>query len=231
MQNGMALREVGRYYDAAKGDRDITFEALKRTCVFRQQYWINLIRSCFGDSLDYKDDKDTRLAENDRALISTDLSVQPMFVKAGIYMLERAVAVTESLSRGAEQIVYVVLDDRQFKCRYAPNRNTFKCVFNILQEHYCQRLNILAVLDPPLWLSALYAIIKTFLDQRMRDKFHLAQGSKTKKDTLKGILKSPSDCEADAVKIVGSIPFPTPVDGLLQSESMSREGVVQTQPN
>ena len=83
MRNGMALREVGRYYDAAKGDRDITFEALKRTCVFRQQYRINLIRSCFGDSLDYKDDKDTRLAENDRALISTDLSVQPMFVKAG----------------------------------------------------------------------------------------------------------------------------------------------------
>ena len=83
MQNGMALREVGRYYDAAKGDRDITFEALKRTCVFRQQYRINLIRSCFGDSLDYKDDKDTRLAENYRALISTDLSVQPMFVKAG----------------------------------------------------------------------------------------------------------------------------------------------------
>jgi len=69
MRNGMALREVGRYYDAAKGDRDITFEALKRTCVFRQQYRINLIRSCFGDSLDYKDDKDTRLAENYRALI------------------------------------------------------------------------------------------------------------------------------------------------------------------
>lgn len=83
MRHGMALREVERYFDAANKDQELTFEALKRNCQYRQEYRIDVLRSCFDESVDYKDTKDAELASNYRTTISKDLAKQPMVVKAG----------------------------------------------------------------------------------------------------------------------------------------------------
>jgi hypothetical protein len=236
---------VARYLDEAKDDQELVFEALKRTCQHRKQYRIDLLRSCFDDSSAeyYENEKDEELAQKYRTLISKDLAKQPMVVKAGsadrgvlnigarcctdmneegfvltvIYMIERSVAATEYLSKGNETMIDVVVDASCFKSKYAPSRITLKTLVNILQNQYPQRLNTLIVLDPPLWLSTLYSLLSTFVDQRTRSKFQLARGSKAKTSILANVLQFPAQLEADAVQIVAAAPFHTPADTLNKS--------------
>lgn len=47
MQEGMVLRKIVRYYDAAKEDSELTLKALKITCGFRQEYCIDIMPSSF----------------------------------------------------------------------------------------------------------------------------------------------------------------------------------------
>jgi hypothetical protein len=246
MRQGMALREVARYLDEAKDDQELVFEALKRTSKHRKQYRVDLLRSCFDDSSAeyYENEKDEKLAQKYRTLISKNLAKQPMVVKAGsadrgvlnigarcctdmndegfvltaIYMIERSVAATEYLSKGNEIMIDVVVDASCFKSKYAHSRITLKTLVNILQNHYPQRLNTLIVLDPPLWLSTLYSLLlSTFVDQRTRSKFQLARGSKARKSILANVLQFPAQVEADAVQIVATAPFHTPADALNKS--------------
>jgi len=242
MRNGMALREVARYWDAAKGDRELAFEALKRTSKFRQHYRMDLIRTCFDSTVEYMYDNDMDLAKAYRSFISAELGVHPMFIKAGttgrgvlvigarscketteetflvtiIYMMERACAATETYSQGKEQAMDVVLDIGGFKANCAPRRSTLKTVFHVLQSHYCQRLNVLVVLDPPLWMSALYTVVSAFLDQRTRRKFQMPRGSKAKQSKLAATLRLPSDLDVDVLNILVSVPFET-ADGAVEN--------------
>lgn len=221
MRDVMALREIARYFDAAKEDRPLTFGALQRTCEFRKHYRMDLLRSCFDETLPiYANEKDKKIAQRYRSLISDEMKAQSMFVKAGrtgrgvlvlgsricketleeafvmtvMYMIERAIAVTESLSRGKEQKIDVIIDVSHFKPKCAPRKSTLKAVFHILQEHYPERLRTLVVLEPPLWVSTLFAIVSKFLDQRTRNKVQLARG-KSKQAVLGDILMYPHHFE------------------------------------
>lgn len=233
IREGMALREIARYLDAAKEDRELTTMALKRTAVYRQQYRIDIIRSCFDESFEYKNEEDAKLAKRYRDLISKELTVQPMLVKTGatgrgvlnmgarcssetdeegyilavIYMIERVVAVTESLSEGSETQMDVVIDASCLKSKYCPSRSTLKTVIKILQDQYPQRLNTLIVLDPPFWLSTFWSVLSVFVDQRTRNKLQLARGTKAKKSILGDVLQFPSSTEEDAIEFVATVPF------------------------
>lgn len=239
MRDGMALREVARYYDGAQGDQEMTLQALKNTSEFRQKYRIDLIRTCFEDRT-IKDAKDAALSEKYRELISHELSVQPMFIKAGatgrsvlvlgvrscketkeeayvitvIYMMERACAAVEVLSRGKNQMMDVVLNIGGFSLKCAPSKRTFKAVSQVLQSHYCQRLNTLVILDPPLWLAALYKVVSVFVDPRTRNKVQMARGAKVKKSKLDEILEGSPDGmdNVDAVQVASVVPFAETVD-------------------
>lgn len=221
MREGMALREIARYFDAAKEDPELTLKALKITCGFRQEYRIDIIRSCLDDDVMYKNKDDEELAKKYRNLISTELAIQPMLVKAGttgrgvlsigprssserddegyilslIYMIERAVAATESLSKGAETQMDVIIDANSVKSKFSPSRSTLKRLIHILQNHYCQRLGTLVVLDPPFWLSTLWSVISVFVDKRTRNKLQLARGDEAKEKLLGQVLQFPSNEE------------------------------------
>lgn len=247
LRDVMALREVARYYDAAKQDRALTRGALQRTSAFRTRYRItDVLRSCFDENVE--NGQDEQLAVKYRALIASELQAQPVFVRAGtagrgvlvlgsrtcketveeafviciIYMIERALAVTESLSRGKEQMMDVIVDVSNFKAKCAPRRTTLKAVFSILQEHYPQRLNTLVVLEPPLWVSTLYAIVSKFLDQRTRKKIQLARGAKTTRNKLSDILMFPDTFQAASV-IATTIPFQATIDTELFLVPTSKE--------
>lgn len=213
MRHGMAMREVARYYDAAKEDEQLVLEALKKTCQYRKEYRIDILRFCFDvNSVVQNCDEQQELAERYRTVISEDLAKQPMVVKSGptgrgvleigarsctntdmndkdfvltvIYMIERTLAATESQSRGTETMMDVVLDASCCSKKYAPSRSALKTLAGILQNQYPQRLNTLVILDPPFWLSTLYSMASPMLDSRTRKKFQLARGSKAKKSAL-----------------------------------------------
>jgi len=243
MRHGMALREVARYFDAANEDQELVVEALKRTCKYRKEYRIDLLRSCFDDSIEYDNEKDEEIAERYRTMISKDLAKQPMVVKSGatgrgvlevgarcctdknderfvltvIYMIERSIASTESLSRGTETMMDVVFDASCFSSKHAPSRTALKKLTRILQNQYPQRLNTLVVLDPPFWLSTLYSIISTFVDSRTRNKFQLARGCKAKNAALGKVLRFPSNADEDSAQIAATTPFQIPLDSLRKS--------------
>jgi hypothetical protein len=84
MRDVMALQGIVRYYDAAKEDWPLTFGALQRSCEFRKHYRMDLLRSCFNETLPiYVNDEDKKVAERYRSLISDEMKAQSMFVKAG----------------------------------------------------------------------------------------------------------------------------------------------------
>jgi hypothetical protein len=229
----MAMIEVARYFDAAKEDQELTFEALQKTCNYRKEYRIDLLRSCLDESVKDKNEKDAEIAERYRAIITEELANQPMVVKSGatgrgvlevksrcstetndehfvlavVYMLERAIAGTESLSKGTETMVDVIFDASSYSSKYASSRSALKKMVHITANHYPQRLKFLAVLEPPFWLSTLYTLLSPFLDQRTRNKVQMARGSKAKKSALFKVLKFPEKLEHDAVKMASLAPF------------------------
>lgn len=240
----MASREIARYYEAAQQDEDLTTTAIKRTCGYRETYRLELIRSCL-DCTDTKTMESDEAAQF-RDMITSDLSKQHMVVKAGVsgqqgvllvgartsmdidekgfliatlYMLERAVAVTENLSRGLRSTVDVVVDASCFKSKYSPSRHTLKTLIRILQDHYPNRLNKLVFVDPPYWLSSLYRILTPFLDRRTQSKFLMARSSNSQR-ILSSVLLSPEyfnkTCEeketVDAVQFVTVVPFHQTLD-------------------
>lgn len=243
----MAMIEVARYFDAHKQDQELTLENIKKTCNYRKEYRIDLLRSCLDDSVEYKNDQDVEIAEHYRALITMGLNKQSIVVKTGltgrgvlevksccsafaendietfvlttVYMLERAIATTESLSQGDETMIDVIFDAKSYSSKYATSRVALKKMATITSNHYPQRLKFLATLEPPFWLSALYTVLSPFLDQRTRNKVQMARGMKARNSALVKMLKYPEELEHDAVKVVSLTPFSTPVDELQHHHS------------
>ena len=133
-------------------------------------------------------------------------TVDEEFVTMLVYIMERAIACTEFLSRGRKEKLLVVLDFATFKSSLSPPMSGIKPLASILQSKYSERLKNLVIIDPPFWMRTMYGLIKPFLDPVTKAKFIVASGAKKKLEVISTYI-NPED----------AMPFMHP-DGKLTGE-------------
>eukprot|EP00540_Astrosyne_radiata_P004405 CAMPEP_0116863696 /NCGR_PEP_ID=MMETSP0418-20121206/24381_1 /TAXON_ID=1158023 /ORGANISM="Astrosyne radiata, Strain 13vi08-1A" /LENGTH=266 /DNA_ID=CAMNT_0004498777 /DNA_START=285 /DNA_END=1085 /DNA_ORIENTATION=+ len=233
----MAMREARRYLVGARGDKVVALEYLKKTCQYRKETRVDLVRACFLKDYSYENQDDADMAAQFRSWILQDTAHQKVVVqgydKSGcatlhlgnrtctkmddeaflmtqIYMVERALAATEVHSLGRQEQMVVFLDAGCFQSKCAPSRQTLKQLVSILQNHYPQRLKSLVVLDPPFWLRTMYSVLSPFLDVRTRQKFRMARGEREQARVFQDVLREKSSASIESVnmeRFVTRVPF------------------------
>lgn len=210
LRRKMCLREIRRHLV------DWTFEyaaaALQKTCQYREEYRLDVLRTCFQEDVVYANEDDALLAQKYRSLISRDLALQSSvvrghdkedraiilifprvsvedysdeaFIITQLYIMERAVACTEALSKGRQEKLVAVLDFGHFQYSHSPSLTAVKKLASTLQHRYPEHLMNLVVIDPPLWMRTMYTLVKPFLDPDTRRKFILVSGDKGKEQVL-----------------------------------------------
>lgn len=175
------------------------------------------MRACFHDAnaIDIANDQDEERLGKIRSLISEDLDRQKgyvhghdkegrailivrsreikaasdeAFVLAILYLMERAIATTESYTKGRQEKIMVVLDFRHFSSSKSPSLSAVKTVASLLQHRYTERLFKMVIIDPPFWMRTMYALVQPFLDPITTAKFILAAGDKHKHEALAGLI-------------------------------------------
>jgi CRAL/TRIO domain len=101
---------------------------------------------------------------------------QDTFFIAHLYLLERAIATTEVLSEGREEKCLGMGDFGTYQSAYAPSRQALMALIDALQRYYPERLKQMILLDPPLWMRALYSILRVFLRSETREKIVMVSG-------------------------------------------------------
>lgn len=104
------------------------------------------------------------------------------FVATMIYVVERSLACTESLSVGEKEKMNVILDFGEFYSSLAPPLSAVKAIVTILQHRYSDRLKRLVIIDPPFWMRTMYSLVKPFLDPDTLLKFVMVSGDAQKMD-------------------------------------------------
>jgi len=211
----MATREARRFLGSPT--LEVAERLLKETCAFREERRIDLIRSCFMEegTVEYDNDDELLLAHKYRYLINNDLSKQSAYVRgrdkdgrallivhprtqtgtdddefvlSQLYLMERAIAVTEYESVGRIEKITAVFDFNNFQSSLAPNFEAVKSVSGILQNRYSERLQKLVITDPPFWMRAAYGVLKPFLDPVTSAKFIMVSGSKRKQQVIADLI-------------------------------------------
>jgi len=91
------------------------------------------------------------------------------------YMAERAFAATEILSRGREDKIVCIFYYSNYDSSKVPPTDVIQNSIQTLQKFYPERALKIFVLDPPLWLRLLYAIISPFLSKDTREKVSVSK--------------------------------------------------------
>jgi len=257
LRKKMAMREANRYFLAANRDQSKALEYLRKTCTYRQETRVDILRACFDKDFCFANEQDRDLAATFRARILQDTASQPIvvhgrdkadcailrigerhcsktddqeFLTTQLYMVERALAATEANSMGCQDMMVVFLDAGCFQSKCAPSRTILKELISILQNHYPQRLKTLLVLDPPLWLRSMYAVLSPALDKRTRQKFQMAKGKKAKRRVFGEIVKeeeSDMEDELDLRQYTSEVPFHCSYDEYRQRDGSFRETMQQ----
>lgn len=110
------------------------------------------------------------------------------FILALLYMMERAIATTESYTKGQQEKIMVVLDFGNFWSYMSPSLTSVKTVARTLQNRYTERLYKMVIIDPPFWMRTMYALVQPFLDPITMAKFIMATGDKAKHQALSGLI-------------------------------------------
>jgi hypothetical protein len=175
-----------------------------------------LLRACFQADIEVTDEGDRAYVEDLRSSIRDDLgrekgyvhghdkegrallivrsreivaADEEAFVKAILFLMERAIASTESYTAATQEKILVVLDFAQFSSSLSPSLTTAKTVAKILQRRYTERLFRLIVIDPPFWMRTMYSLVKPFLTPITMTKFFLITGDVQKHETLSGFIE------------------------------------------
>lgn len=213
MRQRMAMREARRHLVGEGGKYEKGLVSLQKTIEFRKQWNIDLLRSCSrtdtNASAEGDDARQKRLHYFE--LLKKDLSNQLMVVRghdrenravlikmgressetdpkgyliAQIYMAERALACTEVRSRGTQEKITVVFDFGNYSSANAPPKTLILSTVKALQGNYPERLAKLVILDPPLWMRGVYALVYPFLATETRQKVVLTSGAAQKEQHL-----------------------------------------------
>lgn len=206
-----AVREAHRHLDG-EPSFDGALELLRATIQFHitKRTWV--YRTCMDDDFRYDDEDDSMLAKKRRTRLIKNMSIQNMvirghdknknavwlvmprkqagddvdgFLDMSIYMIERAIACSEALSRGTSEKIVTILDARNTS---SPSVKACMEAINVLQHHYPCRLKNLIILDPPFFVSGIYNIVKPFLDPDTRAKFVPVKGERQKVESLSPLI-------------------------------------------
>lgn len=205
----MATRECRRHLVGVKYEDACV--NIKETCKFRKEHRIGLYRACFTEGAEFENEDESQFVEKLRGMIKNDLAKQSVcvrgkdklghallvmrsrtskdtndeeFVETLVYIMERAIAATEYISRGKQEKILVVLDFGTFSRALSPPMSGIKQIASILQTKYSERLKNLVIIDPPFWMRTIYGILKPFLDPHTKAKFIVATGNKKKLEVI-----------------------------------------------
>ena len=186
-------------------------------------------------SLSIRDEElpDADLMESYRRLILNDLARQPMvvrghdvsnravlikfprisaetdveaYVMAHIYVAERAMAATEVLSRGKEEKIVVCLDFADYSSSCKPPLSAMRLLIPLLQMNYPERVDHIVIVEPSLWMRALFKLLGPFIDPHTKEKIVMVNGEDQRVDRLQPLISKDQ-----------AMPFMLP-DGELTSE-------------
>jgi len=215
---------------------------LRNTLKFRQEMDIDDVRTCFD-----KNKKDSeihatireRLEERfackssiirgyskcGRALILNFPSFETeweeeYFIKGNVYMLERALACTESRTSGEKTKVMVFYNYNGFTLKNSPPpamMNRLLSGLSFLRDHWPERLEHVFLVDTPFIFRAVWAIIKHFIDPITKRTVQFITGEE-QKELLRELIDKDQAApfmfeggknvdEADMKKFFYDIPF------------------------
>lgn len=89
------------------------------------------------------------------------------------YATERALAVSELLSKGQRETVILVLHFENYQSENMPPIGVVRTSLTDLQMIYPERITKILVLDPPRWLRLTYGVVSVFLSKHTREKVRL----------------------------------------------------------
>eukprot|EP00568_Trieres_chinensis_P015727 CAMPEP_0183327426 /NCGR_PEP_ID=MMETSP0160_2-20130417/83757_1 /TAXON_ID=2839 ORGANISM="Odontella Sinensis, Strain Grunow 1884" /NCGR_SAMPLE_ID=MMETSP0160_2 /ASSEMBLY_ACC=CAM_ASM_000250 /LENGTH=343 /DNA_ID=CAMNT_0025495553 /DNA_START=20 /DNA_END=1052 /DNA_ORIENTATION=- len=108
------------------------------------------------------------------------------YVLAHMYIAERAIAATEIRSLGRQETVVAVSDFANYGQSFRPPFSGIRRLAGEMQGLYPERLESLAILDPPFWMRALVKLIQPFLDPDTQTKMRMPSGSEAEELRLMG---------------------------------------------
>jgi hypothetical protein len=107
----------------------------------------------------------------------SDETTYDSYLKVHVFMAEKAIAATEIKSRGKEEKLVALYDFKDYQSGSAPPVDVLKETATTLQAHYPERLRKAILLDPPLWMQALFTLVHAFLAAETGEKISmLAEG-------------------------------------------------------
>ena len=126
---------------------------------------------------------------------------------ANFYILERALAATEVLSKGSSEQIINVYDFGAYKRAYAPPIPVLRGTIQLMQKIYPERVKVIIILDAPRWMTFLHKIIHPFLAPATRKKVRMVTGDAAKEEIFSSY----------GVDVENATPFMRP-NGKLTSE-------------
>lgn len=170
---------------------------------------------CASLSIRDEDMPDADRMESYRKLIVNDLAQQPMvvrghdvsnravlikfprisaetdveaYVMAHLYVAERAMAATEVLSRGNEEKIVVCLDFADYSSSCKPPLSAMRMLLPLLQVNYPERVDHIVIVEPSLWMRALFKLLGPFFDPHTKEKIVMVNGEKQRIDKLQPLV-------------------------------------------
>jgi len=206
-----AMKEARRHYIGEGKDYAKALLSLQTTIDFRRERKVDLLKTCMQPDHDYYLNEDSQTATRYRDYIKDEAKCQTnvvrghdkmfrcllvklkrhslqanneAFLMAHVYLVERAIATTEVLTEGKEEKCVGICDFGAYHSAFAPPRQVMKSAMDIFQRHYPERLSNLFILDPPLWMRVLYAVLRVFLSTDTCEKIIMIHGEEEKERLL-----------------------------------------------
>jgi len=110
------------------------------------------------------------------------------YTLAQLYVVERASACAEYVSRGHQEELVAVFDFATYSSANSPPIKTIIHAATLLQHHYPERLKALVILDAPFWMRAVYFAVQPFLSDRTKKKIVMVSGTEAKAEVFQGEL-------------------------------------------
>ena len=107
---------------------------------------------------------------------SDNRSEEDAFVDSILYTVERAVACSEFVSVGRQDQIVCVVNTKGGSC---PSFKTLQAAIGVMQRFYPARLKHCFVLHAPYLVTALFKMLKPFMDPVTASKFIFPSGSKS----------------------------------------------------
>lgn len=103
-------------------------------------------------------------------------TMREAFLTTQLYVVDRAIACTEYLSRGVNEQIVAVMDFDGYSSSTAPPLLTLKETVTCLQDIYPERLKTAIITEPTFWMRGLYNVLYPLMSDDTRGKIQMAYG-------------------------------------------------------